>query len=316
MRIGIIDLGTNTFNLLIVDITDEKYIKKVYKSNLPVKLGKEGFLDGLISPDAIVRGIEALKFHKNSINEHSCDKIFAFATSAIRSAVNGKDFTVLVKNKLDIDVQIISGDTEAELIYFGVKNAINLSNETVLIIDIGGGSTEFIIANNNKLFWKKSYPLGIARIIEKFHPADPISEAEILQIENYLQSALNDLLSEVSKYKIETLIGSSGSFDTFASMVSLALKKEKSENQAFYKISISDFDKLHNTLLKSTFSERANMEGLEPVRIEMIVLASIFTKFIIKKLNISKLYQSEYAIKEGIAFSFIQNELKTTHERI
>ena len=312
MRVGIIDLGTNTFNLLIIDIIKEHSIQKIYKSNLPVKLGKEGFVGGMISSLAIERGIEALQFHKNSIKEYKCDKVFAFATSAIRSAVNGSDFTKIVKTKLDIDIQIISGETEAELIYLGVKNAIKLKEEIVLIIDIGGGSTEFIIANNEKIFWKNSYPLGIARIIERFKPSDPISITEIREIENYLTIELCDLLTEISKYRICTLIGSSGSFDTFASMVSIALNHEKQENKPFYEIPVEEFEKLNQILLKSTFSERANMEGLEPMRIEMIVLASIFTKFIIKNLNIKKLFQSEYAIKEGIAFGFINGELITT----
>lgn len=312
MRVGIIDLGTNTFNLLIVDVINDNSIQKIYKSNLPVKLGKEGFINGNISELAIERGLEALQFHKDSIKEHKCDKVFAFATSAIRSAVNGKDFTILAKETLDIDIQIISGETEAELIYLGVKNALKLNDEVVLIIDIGGGSTEFIIANNNKIFWKNSYPLGIARIIERFNPTDPISEAEVQKIENYLKVELGDLLTEISKFQIKKLIGSSGSFDTFASMVSITLNHKKKKNQTFYDISLEEFDKLNNILLKSTFSERANMEGLEPMRIEMIVLASIFTKFIIKNLNIKKLSQSEYAIKEGIAFGFINNDLKST----
>ena len=311
MRVGIIDLGTNTFNLLIIDIIREHSIQKIYKSNLPVKLGKEGFNNGNISKLAIDRGLEALHFHKNSIQEYNCDKVFAFATSAIRRAVNGKDFTRMVKATLNIDIQIISGETEAELIYLGVKNAINLKDEIVLIIDIGGGSTEFIIANNEKIFWKNSYPLGIARIIERFNPSDPITTDEVFRIGKYLETELNDLLIEMSKFQINTLIGSSGSFDTFASMVSIALNHEKQENQSFYEISVDEFEKLNQILLKSTFSERANMEGLEPMRIEMIVLASIFTKFIVKKLNIKKLYQSEYAIKEGIAFGFINKELKT-----
>lgn len=316
MRLGIIDIGTNTFNLLIIDIIENKSIQKIYKSNIPVKLGKEGFVEGLISEQAIERGIEALNFHKKSIKEYNCEKIFAFATSAIRSAVNGNDFTRLIKKKLNIDIKIISGETEAELIYLGVKNALNLSNEKVLIIDIGGGSTEFIIANKEKIFWKKSYHLGIARILEKFKPSDPIKEDEIQKIEIYLKDILSDLFAEISKYKINTLLGSSGSFDTFASMVSVTLKNYKPENQPFYEISLKEFDRLNKRLICSNFSERANMEGLEPMRIEMIVLSSIFTKFIINELNITKLYQSEYAIKEGIAFDYINNEFKTIPQKI
>lgn len=310
MRLGIIDLGTNTFNLLIIDIIDNNTINTVYKSNLPVKLGKGGINNKTITKEAFDRGIEAISFHKKSLTEHKVENIFAYATSAIRSADNGDVFVKRIKSDFDININVISGETEANLIYQGVKNAINLTEEIVLILDIGGGSSEFIIANKNKVFWRKSFELGIARLIDLFNPSNPIKSNEIILIESYLDSSLHGLFNELDKYKIKTLIGSSGSFDTFASMISTPLNLVKTNNQTFFKISIHEFNYLNNKLINSTFEERANMEGLEPMRIEMIVVASIFTNFIIKKLNIEQIIQSEYAIKEGIAFNYIENQFK------
>ncbi|MCC6837593.1 MAG: phosphatase, partial [Bacteroidia bacterium] len=168
MRIAIIDLGTNTFNILIVDVDGNQNIKQLFQTKIPVKLGEGGINQGFIAPIPFQRGMDALIQYQLIIEEYGVDNTFAFATSAIRSARNGTDFVNIAKEKTGIEVQVISGDKEAELIYYGVRSAVNMTNDTSLIIDIGGGSTEFIIANKDQIFWKQSFLLGAARLLEIF----------------------------------------------------------------------------------------------------------------------------------------------------
>ena len=156
MRIAIIDLGTNTFNILIVKVNSAKTPTKLYQSKISVKLGEGGINKNFIEPVPFQRGIEAMKTYKDIMQRNAVDKVFAFATSAIRTASNGNEFVTKVKEETGIEVTMISGDKEAELIYYGVRNALELTDDNSLIIDIGGGSTEFIIANKNKIFWKQS----------------------------------------------------------------------------------------------------------------------------------------------------------------
>jgi len=312
MRISVIDLGTNTFNLLIVETGEDQAYKIIYNNKLPVKLGKSGIDKKEIRPDAITRGMNALERHMNTIHELRSDKTYAFATSGIRSARNGEQFVKMIYQRFGVDVEIISGDREAELIYHGVKQAVNMGEDRVLILDIGGGSVELIIADKSTIFWKKSYPLGVARLLAKFKPSDPISIEEIEFISNYLEERLSDLFEEFRKHKIRTMAGASGSFETIAAMIRADDPSFESETGTLpesVEIDLTDFENLYQKLINSTLKERKQMKGLESMRLEMIVVATLIVKFILQKLKITRLVQSNFALKEGVVYELLN--LKT-----
>lgn len=312
MRIAVIDLGTNTFNLLIVETGEDQEYKILYNDKLPVKLGKSGIDKKEIRPDAITRGLNAIDRHLTTIREYKADKTFAFATSGVRSARNGDQFVKMIQQRFSMEVEVISGEREAELIYYGVKQAVQLSREKVLILDIGGGSNEFIIADNDNVYWKKSYPLGVARLLAKFKPSDPISIEEIEFISNYLEERLSDLFEEFRKHKINTLVGASGSFETIAAMIRADNPTFESETGTLPEsviIDLTDFENLYQKLVNSTLKERKQMKGLESMRLEMIVVATLIVKFILQKLKLTRLIQSNFALKEGVIYEILN--LKT-----
>ncbi len=312
MRIAVIDLGTNTFNLLVVEVGDDQCYRILYNNKLPVKLGKSGIDKKEIRPDAITRGLNAIERHLNTIKEHGADRTFAIATSGIRSAKNGDQFVKMIQQRFNLEVEIITGDREAELIYYGVKQAINLGSEKNLILDIGGGSIEFIIADMDTIFWKKSYPLGVARLLAKFRPSDPISIDEIEFISNYLEERLSDLSEAFRKYKINTLIGASGSFETIIAMIRADEPSFESEfglNPESVEIDLTDFENLYQKLINSTLKERKQMKGLESMRLEMIVVATLIMKFVLQKFKLTRLIQSNFSLKEGVVHEVLN--LKT-----
>jgi exopolyphosphatase / guanosine-5'-triphosphate,3'-diphosphate pyrophosphatase len=308
MRAAVIDLGTNTFNLLIVEIGETGGYTILYNNKLPVKLGKSGIDKKEIRPDAITRGLNAIERHLQTIAEYKAEKTYAFATSAIRSARNGDQFVKMVKQRCGLDIEIIDGEREAELIYYGVKQAVELSSEKVLILDIGGGSNEFIIADRDNIYWKKSYPLGVARLLSKFKPSDPISIEEIEFISNYLEERLSNLFEEFKKHKINTLIGASGSFETIAAMIKADdpnFESETGTSPESKRIDLTDFENLYQKLINSTLKERKQMKGLESMRLEMIVVATLVVKFILQKLKLQKMIQSNFALKEGVVYELL-----------
>jgi exopolyphosphatase / guanosine-5'-triphosphate,3'-diphosphate pyrophosphatase len=308
MRIAILDLGTNTFNLLVAEITGNKEYKILCKSEIPVKLGKGGIDKKEIRPDAITRGINALEKHLQTAAGFETEKIIACATSAIRTARNSDHFIKSVREKFRIEIEIISGDREAELIYLGVKLAAILDQEKCLILDIGGGSNELIIGNADQIFWKKSYPLGMARLIEKFRPSDPITIEEIEFISNYLEERMPDFFEEFRKHRITTLIGASGSFETFTDMIreeDPGAGSEKASLPEATEIDLADFENLYQRLINSTLKERKQMKGLEAHRLETIVPASLLVKFLMGKLKLRRIVQSNFALKEGILYEMI-----------
>lgn len=307
MKAAVLDLGTNTFNLLIGEATADNRLNILHSSKIPVKLGERGINKGEISPQSYNRGIYAILEHYNTIRKYNPDKIKAFGTSAFRTARNGNEFISEIKSLTGIDIETISGDEEAEFIYHGVKQTIPDFPDKYLILDIGGGSNEFILADNSTIYWKKSYPLGIARQLERFKPADPLTVEQLQIINNYLARETSDLKENIIKHNITTLIGASGAFETFVAMIhewgnfetQTGLMPESIE------IPLSDFDKLYKKLIFSSSTERMNMKGLEPMRIEMIVLAIHFVKFVTGSLNIKRIIQSNFSLKEGAILNLL-----------
>jgi exopolyphosphatase/guanosine-5'-triphosphate,3'-diphosphate pyrophosphatase len=160
------------------------------------------------------------KFHQNMVR-YDVGEVKAIATSALRSTSNGPDFIEQVKQKTGIAIEVIDGDREAAYIYKGVKASGCLSNDNTLIIDIGGGSVEFIICDQDHISWKQSFEIGAARLMDKFHHDDPITAEAISNLQAYLDHVLAPLFQATQNVSIQKLIGSSGAFETFAEVIEL-----------------------------------------------------------------------------------------------
>ncbi len=305
MPVAILDFGTNTFNLLIAK-GDGQSFKTLYNGKQAVKLGRGGIHKGMLTDDAMERGYAAIKNHLETIASYHVTEIHAYATSAIRNAGNGMEFVAEVKRRFNFDIHVISGEKEAELIYRGIKESIDFKNQRGLILDIGGGSNEFIICDATHMFWKHSFELGMARILEKFTISDPITAEEVATIEKYYNAELRLLLEKVEEYKPTLLIGASGSFDTIAAILKHKLNQSEYTTSSI-EISLDQYSEIHNLLVASTLKEREMMPGMEPVRIEMIVPATIFINFVIDNCGISTLYQSAFALKEGVISTLLES---------
>jgi len=309
MRLAVLDMGTNTFNLLIVEVVPGNKYNILYNHKLPVKLGKGGIHHNMLMQDAMDRATLALRAHHQAIQSHQVDQTFVYATSAIRGATNGSDITRVAGELLESDIHTISGDEEAELIYLGVKQAVPIKDDNVLILDIGGGSNELIIAGNQGLTWKKSYDLGIARLIEIFQPSDPITRAQIDEITGYIETRMADFFPVLEKYHPRKLIGAAGSFETFLQMIEINLPDAGLIPYMTSKvIDYKQYLKLHEKLVNSTTAEREKMKGLEPMRVEMIVLASVFVNFILQKSGIERIIYSDFSLKEGVIYKYLNTK--------
>lgn len=309
MKVAILDMGTNVFNLLITDVSEDGYeILKVLK--VPSKIGEGGITKGILTQTAFDSARTAIGELKSAINEMGGVESFrGIATSAVRDAANSADFLSMVNREFGIEAEAISGNREAELIYKGVRESMLLYNEVFLIMDIGGGSNEFIIADKYQIYWKRSYNMGVVRLKEMFPPSDPISEKELTHLERYYDENMSDLWEAVGRYKPTLLIGCSGSFDTLRELIyteddgtvpSMEIEKEK-------------FISLHNKLIRSVREERAAMPGMSPIRVDYIVIGSILVNLVIEKTAITDIHQSSYSLKEGymaeIYESFLQKKL-------
>jgi len=306
MRFAIIDLGTNTFNLLVAEKGNTETINIIDEIKLPVKLGEGGITKKIITPEAWERGIQAIETHVNTAKKLNSDKILAFATSATRNAANGSDFVNEIFNKFGVKVNVIDGKSEAEFIYYGVRQVVDLGDKINLIMDIGGGSNELILANSNKIFWMHSFDLGVSRLLHTFNPADPITAEDIARIESHFEKELLPFFDELKRIKPVTLVGSSGSFDTYRNMLVQAGLIPVTKNHSV-EIPVKNYCQLHEEFIKSTKEERLKMRGLEPMRVDFIVMVSLFTNYILRKTGITQMFQSDFALKEGALWKLLFN---------
>lgn len=307
MRTAIIDIGTNTFNLLIADVLGINQYKIRYREEVPVKLGEGTINNGIIAPAPFKRGIEALKTLSAIACYNEVDKIKAIATSAIRNAENGAEFVNQAFTEAGIKIHVIKGDEEALYIYKGVKLAGILTPRPSLIMDIGGGSVEFIIASNKEIFWKDSFEIGVARLLQRFKPSDVISATEIYEVKRFLNRSLVPLFDNIKMFGVRRIIGCSGSFESFANMMFyLHPIVTVDEKEISVPLNVNEFLELCRKLMISTGKKRLKMKGLPEMRADTIVLAALMVKNIIDQMGISEITLSHFALKEGVLYDMIR----------
>jgi len=304
-RFAVIDIGTNTCNLLIANILPDGSFETIYDRKLPVKLGRGGINKEILLPEAIERGIFALQSHFKTIHKYDVSKIKVVGTSALRGATNRSVFLEKVKHLLGWDIEIIDGELEAELIFRGVRLSLPDGIGKYLIVDIGGGSIEFILANDNEILWRKSFNIGIARALETIILSDPVTPAEILAYENWFDEHLQDLWIACEQYQPQTLVGCSGAFDTLMDIYEKAEPDLKIRGVSEFPL--GDYQKIHKQIILSDHETRSKMDGMDIMRVEMIVIASVFTNFILQRLTIKRLLHTHNALKEGVMDRLISN---------
>ncbi|MEN9942912.1 MAG: hypothetical protein RLZZ91_913 [Bacteroidota bacterium] len=314
-RVAIIDCGTNTFNLLVKEKVEGKW-KTLFKTKLPVKLGAGGFSENVLLPNRMARGIDALYSYKNVIDSLDVKDVRVFATSAVREASNGNEFVARVKKHLNFDMEVISGDREAELIFEGVVQTTEEIKEDYLIMDIGGGSTEFIFVRDQKPLWRKSYLLGVSRLHGLLKPASRINQDDVHRLRAHLNAELQDLISFLKENPVKILVGSSGSFDTLFDMYQFAKAKDsrkdssKDVSQDSLKVKLNEipfnaYPSVHQWLVGSTLEERLKHPSIPQMRAEYMPLSTYLVKFVLEQSSFNKMYQSEYALKEGVLAHYL-----------
>jgi exopolyphosphatase/guanosine-5'-triphosphate,3'-diphosphate pyrophosphatase len=305
-KTAVIDCGTNTFNLVIGQIVENTNWEVLFQTKSGVKIGTGGFEQRLILPDRYYRGIDVLFGFKRVIDAFQIDKTVAYGTSALREARNGTKFIADVRKVCGINIDLINGEDEADFIFSGVIQTIELNSEIALVMDIGGGSVEFIVVKNNLPVWKKSYPIGVSRLFEQFKPSDRLSYDFIRILRRFLDSELHELHDAVSNFGPRILIGSSGSFDTLWDLfVSSSDSKLDQENSKSQEIPLSAYPSIHQWLMGTTLSERLKHPAIPSLRAEYMPLSSFLVKYVLEMGDFKHLYRSSFSLKEGVLKSIL-----------
>ncbi|WP_319592143.1 hypothetical protein [uncultured Draconibacterium sp.] len=302
MRIAVIDLGTNTCNLLLAEMNGKQY-KILHQSKEMVKLGDGKIRDNQISDEAIFRTIAAFRVHNEIMETFGVDEIKVFATSAVRTADNKAEFVAAIEKVCDCSVEVISGKREAELIFKGVLLAFRNIEFPSVILDIGGGSNELILTHKDAILWKESRPTGMSRVINSFDLSDPISEEQVRELQKYFADEHQTAIQNCTKKSVGTLIGCSGAFDTITDMLDEVNPGEKQRVKQV--ISLEEFYVVYEKLLQSTRDERLQMKGMDYVRVDLIVPAVILIETLISAIGIKQIVQTDFALREGVLYELL-----------
>ena len=302
-KIAAIDLGTNTFHLLIAEAQRDSQSKLLFdvveRNRVFIMLAESGI--GHIAPPAYKRAMNALLAYADAIKKHQISEVYAFATEGMRKADNAERFITEVRDKTGIEIRCISGKMEAELIYHGVKNTIDFEDgQNMLIMDIGGGSTEFVIANETEMLWRESFPLGGSVLKNRFHHQEPMAAYEMRELQLYLNHSLRALQSVAEQFPVHMLMGTSGTFDTLADMVFAMHGLERDPNSLADKMNVSDFSEITSKLVAGNLEDRKRLPGMHPQRASMAAVTCLLVENVCRVLDIGTISNSNYAIKEGI----------------
>lgn len=291
MRIAVIDLGTNTFNLLVADVLDSGF-SVVHNSKEGVALGMGGINEQRIALPAMERALNAFERFITICREYAVQTIRAIGTSALRDAENSDELVDEVQNRYGVSIKIIDGLEEAQLIYDGVRWSYDFV-EPSLIMDIGGGSTEFIRGHQGESLQFCSLNIGVSRAIQLFELSDPITEDDQRLLVNWFE----ENSAELEQFNpCTTLVGASGSFETFYEMI---------HEQPFPKgiepirLERKELNSVLDWIIRSSFEERERHPHIIPIRRRMAPIAAVKTRWILDKFHISSIVISPCSLKEG-----------------
>ncbi|MDT3696380.1 MAG: Ppx/GppA phosphatase family protein [Ignavibacterium sp.] len=302
-RIAAIDIGTNSFHLIILEITNNNKLKLLDRDRVFLRIGniKQNGLN-IISKSDTEAAVNVLLKFKQLADFHKA-RIFAIATSAVREASNNKEFISEVFNRTRVKIKIIDGKSEAKLIFLGMKNALDLSSSNVLGIDIGGGSTEFIYAVNGKVKYADSVKIGAVRLSNVFFSEYKITKSAVSACEDYVEAHIQKQIDMKIFRKIDIAVGSSGTVDTICMIKNIQSGNAVRKKLNGFEFSYDEFEDIYNLIMNlRTPDERMNVPGLESKRADIIPAGLIILKKIFQLFDLNKMILSEYALREGIVF--------------
>lgn len=298
--VAVIDMGTNTFHLLVAEVTERGFVI-THRYREAVKVGAGGIIRGLITEEGAQRALATLRHFRQLIDQHGATQVTAIATSAFRNAQNGTAIAEHIQRETGIEVKIIDGEEEAALIYRGITSGLDLEDDTSLIVDIGGGSVEFIIGTQQEIFWKQSVEIGGQRLLERFQKHDPIRPEEGEALYAYLDEVLQPLKNALLEHEPEVLVGSSGSFDTLSEMYCAQHGLQYRADDAETPLTIPGFYMLFEELKKRDRAARMQLPGMIELRVDMIVVACFVIDWLFQNHgDFYHLRVSTYSLKEGV----------------
>jgi exopolyphosphatase/guanosine-5'-triphosphate,3'-diphosphate pyrophosphatase len=307
-RLAAIDVGTNSFHLIVVEFDRRcRKFKILDREKEMVRLGSSGMKR--LTSGAMKRGVKTLKKFK-SIADSFDAPVRAIATSAVREASNGKRFIERVKKETGIKIEAVTGKEEARLIYNGVLSALPLRDKKILLIDIGGGSTEFLIGHRGKALYSASLKLGAVRLTRIFFPKGKADFEAIQKCKAHIDKLLRPVCARFRKDNIACVVGTSGTIFNMARMIRLRREGGKRSNKVSFDFFYDGlFEIVGEILAAKDVDQRAGIEGLDAGRVDIITAGALILREIFKMFEIKEMAVSRGALREGVVIDTVEKGL-------
>lgn len=311
MRTAAIDCGTNSIRLLIADVANDggAGLTDVVRLMRVVRLGEGVDATGNLSDAALERTFDAVDEYAGLIREHGAERIRFVATSATRDAGNREVFVAGVRDRLGVEPEVVSGAEEAELSFTGAASVLpSEADAPVLVVDLGGGSTEFVVGAANRVTAARSMDMGCVRFTERFLRSDPPTESEIAAAGKEIGRMIDEAHAAVDLSSVHGIIGVAGSITTVTAHA-LKLPEYQSERIHGTELSMTDIDDAAGSLLHMPRAERKALSYMHPGRVDVIGAGALIWRSIVQRVaeatdgRVQSAVASEHDILDGIALS-------------
>ena len=310
--IAAVDIGTNSFHLVVAQPTHDHRFEVIDREKEMVRLGSGSGDMKLLEDDAIDRGVAALKRFRK-IAESAGATLHAVATSAVREADNREDFLKRARKDAGVEVDVVSGAEEARLIHVGVLQAVSGLDRRHLLIDIGGGSTEFVIGQGPEVLEALSLKLGAIRLTDRFLRREPLKKRDVSECRRYVRAYLTHPVRGARKLGFEVAVGSSGTITNLAEMVHAARGGEPLKTMSNFTFSAGELSEVVASLARaSTVEERTKIPALDPKRADIILGGAIILEQAFVELGIEAMTVSDYALREGVLLDALRRRGRTS----
>lgn len=300
MRLGVLDVGSNTVHLQVVDAHPGARPSPATNQKVELRLHEYLSKEGEITAEGVALLEESIADAISHAKEFQTEEILAFATSAIRDAKNGKDILDQINRKFEIDLQVLSGDDEAQMTFLAVRRWLGWSSGRLLVLDIGGGSLEIAVGDDERAEATISLPLGASRLTREYLDSDPHTSKEIKALETFVYDAIKQSLPEdISKHIADHFVATSKTFRTLA-----RLGEHWFEDNPKY-LKINSLTKMIPKLQDMSNKQRAELPGVSQSRARQIVAGAIVARNVMERLHINELEICPWALREGIVLRWL-----------
>jgi len=294
-----IDIGTNSIKLLVARVDDGGVLEILSREKSPVRLGSETLAKGRLSPEAIEAGVSAIGELRRSVEAQGAQLVRAVATCAVREAENSQEFLDAVRRRTGVEVDVVSGEEEARLIHLAARSEFPSRLDPIFVVDIGGGSTEFVVSDGARVLLTESLPLGAVRLADLVRD-DPPSGRDRKAVKRAIRAAAKRAAEAVRKTGFKTCVGSAGTIQSLSLVHEAAIVGREPIPSGHRTLTRAGLKKVNRILRRTSQKEKLRVPGLDPRRRDIAAPGGMLLAWILKRTGADGIMVGERGLREGI----------------